>query len=191
MKSSVPTVRKHSKLTKLGMRDILKQVRDSEFEQQLHDRLELAEKGTNKTRLSSPRARSGSDMQKDAATKDAKIQELEAKLDAGKVTQKLAVTEALSAVEKERDVFANKLVQAKQDNEAALKLAEAKLDANEVAQKLAITEAVSEVEKERDELKSGLKQAELQKQLAETSTQGTSTRHRSRIAMMRLTAYEI
>ena len=163
-----PHCNKAFKVDETGYADILKQVRDSEFEQQLHDRLELAETDKQNA-VELAKSKVGSDMQKDAATKDAKIQELEAKLDAGKVTQKLAVTEALSAVEKERDAFANKLVQAKQDNEAALKLAEAKLDANEVAQKLAITEAVSEVVKERDELKSGLKQAELQKLVAETS----------------------
>ena len=101
------------------------------------------------------------------------------------------MTEALSAVEKERDTLANELKQAKHDKQAASKLAEAKLvnelqkaaatkdaeiqdlkaklDAIEVAQKLAITEAVSVVEKERDELKSGLERAELEKQLAEKS----------------------
>jgi hypothetical protein len=108
-------------------------------------------------------------MQKAAAARDAEIQELKAKLDAGEVTRKLAVTEALSAVEKERDALANELEHAKQDNQAASKLAEAKLSANEVAQKLAITEAVSEVEKERAELKNGLEQAKLEKQLAEKS----------------------
>ena len=106
-------------------------------------------------------------MQKATAAKDAEIQELKAKLDAGEVTRKLAVTEALSTVEKERDALANKLEQVKQDNKAASMLAEAKLGANKVAQKLAITEAVSAVEKDRDELKNGLKQAELEKILAE------------------------
>jgi hypothetical protein len=130
-------------------------------------------------------------MQKTAAAKDTEIQELKAKLDAGEVARKLAVTEALSAVEKERDALANELAQARHDNQAASDLAEAKrvaelqnaaatkdaeiqglkakLDAIEVAQKLAITEAVSVVEKEREELKSGLKRAELERQLVEKS----------------------
>jgi hypothetical protein len=101
------------------------------------------------------------------------------------------VTEALSAVEKERDALANELEQAKQEKQSSLELAEAKLvnelqkaastkdsaiqdlkaklDAIETAQRLEITEAVSTVEKERDELKSGLKRAELEKQLVEKS----------------------
>ena len=163
-----PHCKKAFKVDEAGYANILKQVRDDEFEQQLHDRLELAEKDKQNA-VELAKSKVGSDMQKDAAAKDAEIQELKAKLDAGEVTQKLAVTEALSTVEKERDALANELVQAKQDNQAASKLAEAKLGANEVAQKLAITEAVSAVEKDRDELKNDLKQAELEKILAEKS----------------------
>jgi len=156
-----PHCKKAFKVDEAGYANILKQVRDSEFEQQLHERLELAENDKrNAVELAENKV---------GSAKDAEIQELKAKLDAGEVTRKLAVTEALSVVEKERDTLANELVQTKQDNQAASKLAEAKLGANEVAQKLAITEAVSEVEKERDELKNSLKQAELEKQLGEKS----------------------
>jgi len=185
-----PHCSKAFKIDEAGYADILKQVRDGEFEQQLHERLELAEKDKqNAVELAKEKV--GSEMQKAAAAKNAEIQELKAQLDAGEVARKLAVTEALSAVEKERDTLANALAHAKQDNEAASKLAEAtlskevqqttakkdaeiqdlkaKLGANAVEQKLAITEAVSVVEKDRDELKSGLKQVELEKQLAEKS----------------------
>lgn len=183
-----PHCGKAFKIDEAGYADILKQVRDSEFEQQLHERLELAEQDKrNAVELAETKA--ASELHKAAAAKDFEIKELKAMLDAGEVARKLAVTEALSAVEKERDALANELEQAKRDKHAASELAEAKLvnglqrtaatkdaeiqglkaklDAIEVAQKLAITEAVSVVEKERDELKSGLQQAELQKQLAE------------------------
>lgn len=163
-----PHCKKAFKVDEAGYADILKQVHDSEFEQQLHERLELAE-NDKRNAVELAKSKVGSDMQKVTAAKDAEIQELKAKLNAGEVTRKLAVTEALSIVEKERDALANELGQAKQDNQSASKLAEAKLSASEVAQKLAITEAVSEVEKERDELKNGLKHAELEKQLAEKS----------------------
>ncbi|NNJ95897.1 MAG: DUF2130 domain-containing protein, partial [Gammaproteobacteria bacterium] len=144
-----------------GYADILKQVRDSEFEQQLHDRLELAEQDKlNAVELAKNEI--GSEMQKATAAKDAEIQKLKASIDAGEVAQKLAVTEALSAIEKERD----KLAATKDTEIQSLK---ANLNANEVAQKLAITDAVSAVEKERDELKNELKRAELEKQLAEKS----------------------
>jgi hypothetical protein len=185
-----PHCAKAFKIDEAGYADILKQVRDGEFEQQLHDRLELAEQDKrNAVELATTRV--ASELQKSAAAKDAEIQGLKANLDAGEVTRKLAVAEALSAVEKQRDTLANELKQAKLDKQANSKLADAmlvnevqkaaatkdseiqglkaKLDAMEVAQKLAITEAVGPVEKERDELKSGLERAELEKQLAEKS----------------------
>jgi uncharacterized protein YlxW (UPF0749 family) len=52
------------------------------------------------------------ELQKAAATKDAEIQGLKAKLDAIEVAQKLAITEAVSAVEKERDELKNGLERA-------------------------------------------------------------------------------
>ncbi|HEM7876592.1 DUF2130 domain-containing protein [Burkholderia contaminans] len=185
-----PHCGKAFKIDEAGYADILKQVRDKDFEKQLHERLELAERDKqNAVELAQTKV--ANELQKATAAKDAEIQELKSKLDSSEVAQKLAVTEALSAVEKERDVLANELRQARNDKQAASELAEvklvnelqsaaaskdaeiqglkAKLDAIEVAQKLAITEAVSAVEKERDELKSGLERAELEKQLAEKS----------------------
>jgi hypothetical protein len=185
-----PHCGKAFKIDEAGYADILKQVRDSEFEQQLHERLKLAEKD-KRNAIELATAKVAHELQTVAAGKDSEIQDLRAKLDAGEVERKLAVTEALSAVEKERDALANKLEQAKRETEAATKLAEAKLlnemqkaaaakeaeiqslkaklESMGVAQKLAVTEAVSVVEKERDELRNGLERAELEKQLAEKS----------------------
>jgi hypothetical protein len=187
-----PHCGKAFKIDEAGYANILKQVRDSEFEQQLHERLELAEQDKrNAVELAETKV--AAELHKAAAAKDSEIKELKAKLDAGEVARKLAVTEALSIVEKERDALANELLQVMHDKQAASELAEAKrvselqstaatkdseiqglkakLDAIEVAQKLAITEAVSMVEKERDELKSGIDLAKLEKQLAEKSLQ--------------------
>ena len=185
-----PHCSKAFKVDEAGYADILKQVRDGEFEQQLHDRLELAERD-KKNALALAEAQAASALQKAATAKDTEIQALKAKIDAGEVARKLAVTEALSAVEKERDALANELAQAKRDTETAARLADAKrlnelqsaaatkeaeiqklkaqLDAIAVAQKLAINEAVGVVEKERDEYKSGLQRAALEKELAENS----------------------
>jgi len=109
------------------------------------------------------------EMQKLAANKDTEIKALKAKLDAGDVAQQLAVTEALKAIEKERDTLANQLEKAKLDKEAAVKLAEEKLSASEATKKLAVAEALSLVEKERDELKNNLERVALEKQLSEKS----------------------
>ncbi len=117
-----PNCKKAFKIDEAGYADILKQVRDSEFEQQLDERLELAEKEKiNAVELAKEQV--GNEMQKTAATKAAEIQKLEAKLESGELTQQLAVSEAIKSVEKERDELANVLKQAQQSNESASKLA--------------------------------------------------------------------
>ncbi|MFT6102720.1 MAG: hypothetical protein ACJA2B_001163 [Candidatus Endobugula sp.] len=185
-----PHCDKAFKIDETGYADILKQVRDGDFEQQLHHRLELAEKDKlNAVELA--KSEVGGEMQKAAAAKDSEIQALKASLEAGEVTKKLAVTEALGEVEKTRDALVSELAQAKRDKQTAIELTEAKLakelqtiaaaketeiqrlqaklDATQMEQKVAITGAVSAVEKERDELKYGLEQAELKTQLSEQS----------------------
>lgn len=185
-----PHCNKAFKIDEAGYADILKQVRDGEFDQELHERLELAEK-EKRNAVELAVAQASADWQKAAVAKESELHELRARLGASEVEQKLAVTAALSAVEKERDAIANQLVQMQQQTQSAADLAEAKrvnelrtaaaakdaeiqqlraeLNANKLEQKLAITEAIASAEKERDELKNGLARAELEKQLAEKS----------------------
>ncbi|MEI8093881.1 MAG: DUF2130 domain-containing protein [Spirochaetales bacterium] len=169
-----PHCGKAFKVDEAGYADILKQVRDSDFAQQLHERLELAEQDKQNA-VELAKAKVAAELQRAAAAKDSEIQGLKAKLDAGEVARKLAVTEALGAVEKQRDALANELAQAKHDKKAVGELAEArlahelqktaatkeaevqalksKLDSLALEQKLAISEAVGAVAKERDVLK--------------------------------------
>lgn len=185
-----PHCNKAFKIDETGYADILKQVRDSDFEKQLHERLELADQD-KRNAVELAQAKVANELQKTAAAKDSEIQELRARLESSEVAQKLAVAEALSAVEKQRDTLLHELEKARREQEAASKLAEAKLtaelqkaattkdveiqslkarlDAGELSQKLAVTEAVNTVEKERDELKNGLARITLEKQLAETA----------------------
>lgn len=185
-----PECKKAFKIDEAGYADIVKQVRDSEFDQQLQVRLELAEKDkANAVELAKEKA--GREMQKATVDKDTEIQNLKSKLDAGEVARKLAVSEALKVVENERDALSNELKQAKQDNQNSSALAKAnhsnllqdtsakkdaeiqelksKLSNNEVAQKHAIKDAINETEKERDQFKSDLERAALEKQLGEKS----------------------
>ena len=103
-----------------GYADILKQVRDSEFEQQLHERLELAE-GDKRNAVELAATKVASEWQKAAATKDAEIQDLKAKLDATNVAQKLEIIEAVRAVEKERDELRSGLDRAALEKQLAEK----------------------------------------------------------------------
>ncbi len=185
-----PHCGKAFKIDEAGYADILKQVRDKAFDKQLHERLVLAEQEKNHA-VALARTEVMSEMQKASSVKDTEILELKARLEAGETAQKLAVSEALSAVEKQRDALASALEQAKRDQQAASELAEVRLDrelhqivatknseiqelqarlgTHEATQKLAVSEAVSKIEQERNELKSRLERAELEKQLAEQS----------------------
>ena len=70
--------------------------------QQLHERLELAERDKrNAVELAQTRA--ASEMQKAAMARDAEIRELKARLDAGEVARELAVKQALGNIETERN----------------------------------------------------------------------------------------
>lgn len=185
-----PHCDKAFKIDEAGYADIIKQVRNSEFDEQLHERLELAEKEKlNAVELA--KVAVTSEMQKATSAKDAEIQKLRSKLEAGDIEKTLAVTDALSNVEKQRDALANQLKQIELDQVAAAKLSEAeRLNAVQAAaaakdaeiqglkaqleslgdkQKLAINDAVGKTEKERDELKNRLSHATLENELAEKS----------------------
>lgn len=185
-----PHCSKAFKIDEAGYADILKQVRDSDFEKQLHERLELAaQEKQNAVELAM--ARAASEQQKAAAAKDAEIQELQSRIETEEVARRLAVSEAINTVEKDRDMLANELEQVRREKESASKLAEARLlhelqktaaikDAEiqdlrskvetiEIQKKLAINEAISSIEKERDDLRNSLEKSELEKLLAEKS----------------------
>ena len=185
-----PHCSKAFKVDETGYADILKQVRDSEFEDQIHARLELAEQD-KRNAVELAKSQLAIQLLAEQAAKDLEIQDLKGKLESGEASKKLAVNEAKTAIERERDALLNQLEQLKQDKLSAVQLIEAKLLADlkeekakkdseiqdlkaklektEIAQKLAITQAVMVVEKERDDLKNGLSQVSLEKQLSENA----------------------
>lgn len=185
-----PHCQKAFKIDESGYADILKQVRDKDFEQQLHQQLKLAEKEkTTAVELATTKVTSILD--KTTATKDAEIKELKAKLEAFGVKQELAITKALQTLKQENDLLTNQLKQAKHDHQTSFKLAEerlanerekiastknieinhlkAELNTIELKQKLTIADAVHDVEKQRDALNNALKQMQLEKQIVEQS----------------------
>ncbi|MDD5160722.1 MAG: DUF2130 domain-containing protein [Sulfuricurvum sp.] len=185
-----PHCHKAFKIDEAGYADILKQVRDSAFEKQLSERLELAEKDKQYA-LQLAQEKLNSELQKASSAKESEIQELKSLISKNEMMQQLAVSEALKAIEKERDELSHSLQRLQQENETAVKLADAKymqelqevnaqkekeiqelkakLDSNELSKKLEINQALSSVERERDELTNSLKQIELEKQLSEKS----------------------
>jgi hypothetical protein len=96
-----------------GFADILKQVRDEEFNKELMEKekafskqvesaVELA-KANLKNELQSDLALKESELQKSLATKEAELIALKASVDNAELQKRLAVTQAVNIVEKERD----------------------------------------------------------------------------------------
>lgn len=115
-----PHCSKAFKIDEAGYADIVKQVRDGEFEQQLHDRLELAEQ-EKRNAVALAEAKLANTSQQAVAAKEAEIQSLKSKLEAGSMAQQLAIVQALSSVEKERDELRNGLARAQLEKELAEK----------------------------------------------------------------------
>lgn len=110
-----PHCGKAFKIDEASFAAILKQVRDGEFEKELHERIDSEVRAAEaKTRL---------ELQSENSKKEAEIAELRAKLDNVTTETKLAVTEAVSKVEKERAELAIKL----DGKDAELKASEASL----------------------------------------------------------------
>src|ERR1044071_3504832 len=97
-----PNCKKAFTIDEAGYADILKQARDTEFEKQLEQRTKLAERD-KQSALELAQAKSAGELLKAVASRDFEIQGLRATIDANKTTQKLAITEAVGGIEKERD----------------------------------------------------------------------------------------
>ena len=162
-----------------GYADILKQVRDRDFEKQLNQRLDLAEKDKQNA------------IQLALAKKASELQNLESQLRDRDLKQQLAIKDAVTTAEKQRDLIAKELEQNRDNQQQELRFTEtrfaqelqtvtmqkqaelrdlqSKLDATDIQRKLAINEAVNFVEKERDALKNRIGESELKHQLESQS----------------------
>ncbi|MBK9109528.1 MAG: DUF2130 domain-containing protein [Saprospiraceae bacterium] len=138
-----PNCKKAFKVDEAGFADILKQVRDHQFEEELQNRLNQAEIEKN-TAVQLAEANLRNAIQEDLAKKDKEIIELRARNE-----RELSVQLARK--------------------EAEIAEMKSKIDRAEIEKKLLVTEAVQKIEKERDELANHLKSKETEKQLLEKS----------------------
>jgi hypothetical protein len=114
-----PNCKKAFKVDEAGFADIVKQVRDHQFQEELENRLTLAEKekesavklaeATLKNRLQEDIAKKDRELSEKLADKEAEIAQIKAKLDSAELEKKLSVTEAVQKIEKERDALANEV----------------------------------------------------------------------------------
>lgn len=114
-----PHCKKTFQVDESGFADILKQVRDDQFEQEIHKRLQLAEnekasavllaEEKTKSELRTEFVKLQKELTELKSAKETEIIKLQAKVDASETKKKLALNEAVNKLEKERDSLAGKL----------------------------------------------------------------------------------
>ena len=138
-----PNCKKAFKVDEAGFADIVKQVRDHQFQEELENRLNLAEKEKeNAVKLAEANLRNS--LQDILAKKDQELLEVKAKNEQ-QLTEKLT------------------------NKETEIAQIKAKLDNAELEKKISVTEAVQKIEKERDALVNDVNTKELEKQNLESS----------------------
>jgi len=135
-----PNCKKAFKVDEAGFADILKQVRDRQFDDELQKRLKIAE-NEKESAVKLAEAQLKNALTKDIAEKDRQIAELKAK-------NELELTEQLSK------------------KEAEMAEMKAKIENAENEKKITVTEAIRQIEKERDELANDLKNKAAEKENA-------------------------
>jgi len=114
-----PHCKKAFKVDEAGFADILKQVRDHQFEEELDKRLLLADQEKEnavklaeanlKNVLQENIAKKDRELSEKIAFKEVEIAEFKAKLENAEIQKKLSVTEAVQKIEKERDELSSQL----------------------------------------------------------------------------------
>jgi hypothetical protein len=138
-----PNCKKVFKVDEAGFADILKQVRDHQFEEELKERLLLAEREKNAA-VQLAEATLQNSFQENLSRKNQEISELKAKNDR-------ELSEKVAKKESEISVMKSTIANA------------------ELRRELAVSEAIKGIEKERDGLSNELKNKETEKQLLEKS----------------------
>ncbi len=189
-----PHCGKAFKVDEAGYADILKQVRNQEFNQELHDRLvavekekesavKLAEEKTKNqlqadiakkdSELSELRSQNENLLTKLTAEKDAEIAKLQSKLETVeaekenniKIAQETTKNELLAQVAKKDSA----LVELKAEKDAEIAKLQSKIESSEKESELALSKAVNELEKERDTLANKLENKDSETKILESS----------------------
>ena len=178
-----PNCEKAFKVDKAGFAEILKQVRDHQFDEELEKRLSLEKKDKENAvkiakneaeksfqekvnqkdkELIELKAKSSTELAEKLTKKDAEIAEMKSKIENEEVEKKLALSEAIKDIEKERDNLVNEL----KNKDTEMK---SKIENAEAEKKLAVSEVSKDIEKERDNLINELKHKDTEKELFEKS----------------------
>lgn len=168
-----PNCQRAFKVDESGFADILKQVRDHQFEEEISNRLALAEKekltavqlaeakiqnnwqeqlSKKEQELSNFKAEKALELQQKLAEKENLLSEMKAKIDNAELVKTLAVNQATKQIEKERDEL-NNSVQMKETEKELLKISLSEKFAAELKEKDAIIKHKDEEIALRKEMK--------------------------------------
>ena len=156
-----PNCEKAFKIDESGYADILKQVRDVDFEKQLNARIEIAEK-EKISALELAKTQSANELQKAVA---------ELRHEKALLTTQLqqAVNDKTSATQLTEARMKTELQSAVAEKNNELNLLKAQLEANKESQELIIAKTTSSITKERDEFKNQVERITLEKTIAEAA----------------------
>lgn len=179
-----PNCKKAFKVDEAGFADILKQVRDHQFEEELNNRLALADKekvnavalaeatlrnslqeqlARKDNELNTLRAKSVSELAEKLAAKETEIATMKSKIQSAELQKKLEVSEAIKTIEKERDSLSNDL----KNKATEIQLFEKSLNEKYAAQ-LKTKDDIIKLKDEEITLRKDMKQKLSTKMLGET-----------------------
>lgn len=147
-----PHCKKAFKIDEAGYAEILKKVRDKDFDHQLHERLELAEEDKQRA-VELATIKADNDSQKELNILQAELNK--------------AIDDKQAAVQLVEAKLANHAQKTIAIKDAEIQEIKSKLNLSDIKQRNAVLEAVQTVEKERDEFKSSLDHAKLEKEVGE------------------------
>ncbi|WP_320676978.1 DUF2130 domain-containing protein [Prochlorococcus sp. MIT 1300] len=153
-KINCPECGKVFKLHESDYGNILKQVKDDAFEEELTKRLKLAEKDKHKS-IQLVQQNLRIEQEKRIQAYERKIIELESNLSTAALEKDLAVKQSKATSEKELNLLSYELRMLKENKE--------------VDRELAVSKAITKLQSEYNQLKSSSEKADLERQLAEKS----------------------
>ena len=175
-----PNCKKAFKVDEAGFANIVKQVRDHQFEEELDKRLQLADnekesaiklaEANIKNVLQADLSKKDKELSEKLAEKEAEIAQIKSKLDNAELEKKLSVTEAVQKIEKERDDLANHL----KHKETETQLLEKSLNERFTAE-LKTKDEIIKLKEEEIELRKDMKLKLSTKMVGETLEQHCET----------------
>ncbi|MGV9003803.1 DUF2130 domain-containing protein [Flavobacterium sp.] len=160
-----PNCQKVFKVDEAGFADILKQVRDHKFEEELEARLNLAEKDKDSA-IKLAEATIKNALQGQIADKDKEMLQFKANSDRILSEQLSDKDKQILQLKSNSDRLLLEQLTAKDTLVAQLK---AKIESTEIETKLKVSEAVHKIEKERDDYANNIKLIEVENQVLEKS----------------------